>query len=445
MKIIVIGGVAAGMSAAAKAKRLLDDSEIIVYEMTKDVSWGACGLPYFVGDFFSSPNTMIARSIEKFKESGINVKIFHKVEKVDPENQKVFIRNLETDEIFEDNYDKLVIATGARSNHPPIKNIEIGNVFGLKTIDDAINVKKEIMKDSIKDVVVIGGGYVGLEVVEAAYHLGKNVRLIQSNSRVLPRSFDRDITDILADELNSYENLCVNFSELASEFIGDKVITGIKTNKGEYKADLVVISTGIKPNTEFLKDINLDMLQNGAIIINERGETNIKNIYSAGDCATIPHLLMDKPAYIPLATGANKMGRIIGDNLGGIKSEFIGTLGSACIKVMDLEAGRTGLTEREAQDLGLDYKTKLIKEKNQTNYYPGQEDLWIKLIYESKSKLILGGQIVGKKGAVLRVNTIAAAIHGKMTTTQLGYLDFCYAPPFARTWDPLNVAGNIAK
>ena len=187
------------------------------------------------------------------------------------------------------------------------------------------------------------------------------------------------------------------------------------------------------------------MLENGAIVIDHEGKTSIEDIYAAGDCATVPHLLMKKPAYIPLATSANKLGRIVGENLAGKNETFEGTLGSSCLKVLHMEAGRTGLTEAEAIKEGIDYKVAFITDKNQTDYYPGQEDISIKLIYDAKTNVLLGGQVVGKKDAVQRTNVLATAIYAKMTTKQLGMLDLCYAPPFARTWDALNIAGNVAK
>ncbi|MGL4372769.1 MAG: FAD-dependent oxidoreductase, partial [Turicibacter sp.] len=217
------------------------------------------------------------------------------------------------------------------------------------------------------------------------------------------------------------------------------------TGNAEFNVDVVVMTTGVRPNTAFLKNTNLEMLSNGAIVINSKGETSIEGIYAAGDCASINHLLKEDPAYIPLATVANKMGRIVGDNMAGANQTFIGALGSACLKVMDVEAGRTGLSEDEAKKLGIDYKTVFVSDMNQTSYYPGQTKISVKLIYDRQTKVIIGGQVVGKKDAVQRVNVIAAAIFSKMTTEQLAMLDLCYAPPFSRTWDVLNIVGSVAK
>ncbi|SJZ87973.1 NADPH-dependent 2,4-dienoyl-CoA reductase, sulfur reductase [Cetobacterium ceti] len=447
MKIVIVGGVAAGMSVAAKAKRLNKDLNITVYEKTDVISWGACGLPYYVGDFYSNSDRMIARPLEKFIESGIDVKINSEVIEINDKEKTVLIKNMKSGEICKDTYDKLVISSGARAILPPIKNIDLKNVFLLKSFDDGISLKEEVLKKENQNIVIIGAGYIGLEVAEAMKHLGKkNIKIIQLSERVLVDSFDKEITDIIEEEIRSTENVSLHLEEMVTEFKGENgKIKEVITNKEKYLADLVVIATGVKPNTEFVEKIGIKTLKNGAIIINNKGETNIKDIYSAGDCATVPHLLSEEPKYIPLATTANKIGRVIGEILGGLDKEFKGTLGSAAVKVFDVEAGRTGLSEKEAQKEEINYGIVFIEDMNQTSYYPGQEKIYIKIIYNKDTKVLLGGQIVGKKGAVLRVDTLATAIYSKMTVDELGMLDLCYAPPFARTWDALNVVGNVAK
>jgi len=338
-----------------------------------------------------------------------------------------------------------MIATGASAIIPPIKNVNLENVFTLKEYTDGITLKNAIVKDDIKHITVIGAGYIGVEAVEAALHLGKKVSLIQLDNRVLPESFDKEITDIMEKEIKAHEDVSLHLEEIVQELkSAEGKVTGVITNKGEYDTDLVVIATGVRPNTAFLKPTGIEMLPNGAIVIDEYGETSIKGIYSAGDCATVPHLIRGD-MYIPLATTANKIGRIIGENFAENTSPFQGTLGSAAVKVLRMEAGRTGISEQEAIKMGIKYKTVFIEDKNQTNYYPGQSSIFVKLIYDAETRIVLGGQIIGKKGAVLRTDVLATAIFAKLTVDQLGMLDLCYAPPFARTWDVLNVAGNVAK
>ena len=444
MKVVIIGAVAAGMSAASKLKRIKPDYEVVVYEKTDVVSFGACGLPYFVGGFFDNPENMLARKPEKFIENGIDLKIFHEVISVDSNLKKIKVKDLKSEKIFEDSYDKLMIATGARSIIPPIKNINIGNVSTLKTLNDGIKLKKLMENEEIKKVAIIGAGFIGLEAIEATKKMGKEVIIFQLEDRILPQVFDKEITDILEDEIRNH-NVNLRLDEIVSELVGKDKVNKIITNKGEYEVDLVIIATGVKPNTEFLEGNNMNMLPNGAIIVDEFGKTSIDDIYAAGDCATIKNIVSGNDSYIPLATGANKLGRIVGENLGGGNIKFQGSLGSSCIKVMDLEAASTGLTENTAIKLGMNVKCKFITDFNQTNYYPGRNKMYVKLVYDANSKVILGGQVVGYKDAVQRCNVIATAIFAKLTTTQLGMLDLCYAPPFSRTWDILNVAGNVSK
>lgn len=445
-KIIIIGGVAAGMSAAAKAKRLNPELEIVVYEKTDIVSWGACGLPYYVGDFYQDANIMIAREPEQFAKDGIVVKSLHEVIDIDITKKEVLVLNKRTGEKFYDSYDEVIVTTGASAIRPNIKNIDSENIFNLKDFRDGIELKKAMLKEENKKVIIIGAGYIGLEAGEAARHLNKEVKIIQLSSRVLPGSFDKEITDLMEEELNNTENLDLHLEESVEEFIAkDGKVVGVKTNKGEYLADIVIVAIGVKPNTEFLKDKGFNMLRNGALIIDSKGRTNVEGVYAAGDCASVYHKVRKENVYIPLATTSNKIGRVVGEHLAGVEIEFAGTLGSAAIKVMNLEAGRTGITEEEAKELNIPYGSVFIEDANQTGYYPGQEDLFAKLIFHKETREVLGGQLIGKKGAVLRVDVLAAAIDKHMTIDELGMLDLCYAPPFALTWDTLNTLGNVAK
>lgn len=444
MRVIIIGGVAAGTSAAAKFRRLHKDAEVVIYEKNDIVSFGACGLPYFVGGFFDNSDNMIARTPEAFIKSGVDVKILHEVTAVDFQNKKVVVKNLNNDEVFEDHYDKIMIATGASSIIPPIKNSDLKNVHTLKSMEDGAVLKKLLEDEGNKRISIIGAGFIGLEAVEAAKKYGKEVSVFQLGDRILQDVFDKEITDVLEEELRSH-NVDLYLQESVTELIGNEKVQKVKTQNREIEADVVIIATGVRPNTSFLKDSGLEMLPNGAIVVDNYGRTSIEDVYSAGDCATITQIVTGEKAYVPLATGANKLGRIVGENLAGADVEFQGSLSSSCIKVMNMEAGRTGITESKAKALNLNYKTVFINDMNQTDYYPGQSKIYVKLIYDAESKVILGGQVAGYKDAVQRVNVIAACIYGKLTTKELGMLDLCYAPPFARTWDVLNVAGNVCK
>lgn len=443
MRVIIIGGVAAGMSAAAKLKRIKPDYQVVVYEKTDIVSFGACGLPYFVGGFFDDSNMMIARDKSKFIESGIDLKTFKEVVDVNIDNKKLTIKDSISGEIFEDTYDKLMIATGASSIMPSLDK-SYDNLTTLKDMNDGIKLKELMCKDENRNIVIIGSGFIGIETIEAAKKLGKNIHLIGRSDRILSKVFDKEITDLLEEELIK-NNIHLHLNETVQKYIGEDKIEKVITNKNEISADLVVVAIGVKPNTSFLKNTNIQMLPNGAIIVDECGRTSAKDVYAAGDCATIKNIITNEDIYAPLATGANKLGRIVGENLAGINSTFPGSLASSCIKVLNMEAGATGLTEEKAKSLNINYKTAFISNFNQTHYYPGREKVYVKLVYHADTKVLLGGQVAGYKDAVQRANVLATAITAKMTTEQLGMLDLCYAPPFATTWDVLNIAGNVSK
>lgn len=444
MKVIIIGGIAAGMSAAAKLKRMSPNDEVIVYEKGDIVSFGSCGLPYYAGGFFDDSNEMIARTAEEFRKTGINLFTNHEVLEVDFDNKKLRVKDLIQNMIIEESYDKLMIASGASSIIPPIKGIDSENVLTLKSMDDGNKLRALMENENLKRVTVIGAGFIGVEAIEAAKKRGKEVTVVQLQDRILAEVFDEEITNLLEEEIRKHDvNLLLD--ETVMEITTAGKVTNIKTNKREFETDIVIVATGFRPNTAFVKNEKLEMLKNGAIVVDKYGRTSIEDVYAAGDCATINSVITNKPVYVPLATGANKLGRIVGENLAGANNEFQGSLASSCIKVMDMEAARTGLSEKEVKALGFDYKTKFITDMNHTSYYPGQTKIYVKLIYDAHTKVIYGGQVAGYKDAVQRCNVIATCIFAKMTTAQLGMLDLSYAPPFSRTWDVLNVAGNVSK
>ena len=401
-------------------------------------------LPYYAGGFFDDSNEMIARTAEEFRKTGINLFTNHEVLEVDFDNKKLRVKDLIQNMIIEESYDKLMIASGASSIIPPIKGIDSENVLTLKSMDDGNKLRALMENENLKRVTVIGAGFIGVEVVEAAKKRGKEVTVVQLQDRILAEVFDEEITNLLEEEIRKHDvNLLLD--ETVMEITTAGKATNIKTNKREFETDIVIVATGFRPNTAFVKNEKLEMLKNGAIVVDKYGRTSIEDVYAAGDCATINSVITNKPVYVPLATGANKLGRIVGENLAGANNEFQGSLASSCIKVMDMEAARTGLSEKEVKALGFDYKTKFITDMNHTSYYPGQTKIYVKLIYDAHTKVIYGGQVAGYKDAVQRCNVIATCIFAKMTTAQLGMLDLSYAPPFSRTWDVLNVAGNVSK
>ena len=443
MKIVIIGGTAAGMSAAAKANRTDASLDITVYEKSQYISFGACGLPYFAGGFFNDADMMLARTVEEMAQLGVQVKTLHEVTAVDEKSKTITVKNVQTGEEFISSYDKLMIATGAVGKSPAMPGMDLGNIFALRSMRDGLAINSLLLDDNVKDIVVIGSGPIGLEAVHAVRHLKKNVTLIVKQNRILDRYFSSEMTNLLEVELIG-NSVNLRLGEEALEIVQTGGAKMVVTNKGSYKADLIIHSIGAVPNTAFLQNTGIAM-DKGTILVDRYGRTNVEDIYAAGDCATIYNVVKGGHSYSPLATVANKLGRIVGENLAGGNAYFMGSLDSMCIQVMDMEAGRTGLTEAEAKSMGLDYVTVFVHDKNQAGYYPGQEDIFIKLVYDANSKVILGGEIVGKKGAVLRVNTLAACIYSKMTTYELAQLDLCYSPPFSKAWDALNIVAGLVK
>ncbi|NGN96819.1 CoA-disulfide reductase [Grimontia sp. S25] len=445
MNIVIIGGEAAGMSAAAKARRVNPNATITVFEASEVISFGACGLPYYVADEFQDAGYMSEFTPAQFAERGITVKTGHRVTKLDAEQKKLEV--VRQGETFIAEYDRLMIATGAREVLPPVSGLDKQGVHTLRVMQDGLSLKEAVQDESCQHVTVIGSGFIGLEVAEAMIHQGKKVRLIERAERLIPDAFDAEISVHFSSELEK-AGVEIHTGESLKNIVGESKVSGIETDKGQYVTDLVIVSTGVKPNTEFLKETGIKILDNGAIVVDRQGKTSLTDVWAAGDCATIWHSVSGENAYIPLATGANKLGRMIGDNIAQVEGEpleFPGSLGTSCVRVLGLEAGRTGLSEQEAIRAGFAVKTVTIKDKCHTNYCAGQSDMHIKLVYEEGSKRILGAQIIGYKGAVHRIDAMAVAVSAGLTTNQLGMMDFAYAPPFARTWDIMNVAGNVAK
>lgn len=439
MKTVIIGSNAAGMTFAAKYKRNNPDHEVVAFEKRDYVSFGGCGLPYYVGQCFESNQTMIARSVEKTIESGIDLRINHEVLNVDFTNKYIEIEH--NGQIKHENYDRLLISTGAKPIVPNFGDYSQTKATTLVSMADGQKLRDLLADEANKNIVVIGGGFIGLEVMDSAHHLGKNVTLIEREATIMSRQFSAELMEVVETEIKEAGiNLLTNtaVSEIADHNTGYLATT----DQGSIEADVIVMAIGFKPNTDF---IDLDKLANGAIVVDQYGRTGIEDVYAAGDCATIYDQVLEQQVYLPLATAANKQGRMIADFMSQKEINFKGMLASSCLKVLDYELACTGINEGQAKANDIDYRTVFIKDKNQTGYYPGQADIYVKLVYRADSKVIIGAQMIGKKGVVGRIDAMAVAIHSKLTTEELGYLDFCYAPPFARTWDVLNVAGNVAK
>ena len=443
MKVIIIGGVAAGMSAASKIVRTDRSAQVTAYEKSRFFSYAACGLPYYVGGLNHDYRRMIARSQEEFARQGIVTKARHEVKKIHPDQKIVEVKNLETGESFIDSYDKLLIATGARAFVPSVPGTELMGVHVLRTMEDGIFLKELAADPGIKKAVIVGGGYVGVECADAFSRLGKEVTIVTSGSGIL-KDFDEDMGALALEELLA-NGIQVRLKERLTACEGKGYVNRIRTDKGSYEADLVLLATGTKPNTEFLEGTGIALASNGAVLVDRYFQTSLPDIYGAGDCATVYNSQTESQGYHPFATVANKAGRIAGLNMAGGKEPFYGALGSSAIQVCRLEFGRTGLTEKEAKKKGIPVKSVVVRSYDHPAYYPEPTILATKVIYEEGSRKLLGAQICGQKGAAVRTDIFAVAIQAGMTAKQLGMTDLIYAPPFAGVWDAVQLACNAAK
>ncbi len=439
MKYLVIGGNAAGMSFVAKMKRNQKDSEIVVIEKRDYVSLGGCGLPYYVGDYFENEDRLLARDVDSFLNMGVDLRINQEVIKVDEKSKTVVIKD--NDKEYEETYDKLIISSGAS---PIIFNgVKVDNkkIFTLTSLEDGINFKKVLKENSNKKIGIIGAGFIGLELMDSILNYDHKVSVLTRDEDVLFPLFSKEILEDLTNDINNNKQIeLINNINISTINNNQKV--EVVTDKKTFEFDFLVLAMGFRPNTSF---INLDKLANGAIITDFNSKTSVDDIYAIGDCATVKNAITNKNMYLPLATTANKLGRKLADDLSNIKTHFKGMLGSTSIKVLDYELARTGLMEKDCIDNNISFKTKFIKDVNQTSYYPGQSSIKAKIIYKEETLEVLGIEMIGKKGVVGRVDAMSVVILNKMTTKELGYIDFAYSPPFARTWDFLNVIGNVSK
>ncbi|NIZ18793.1 CoA-disulfide reductase [Entomospira culicis] len=441
MKIIVVGATAAGTTFAAKMRRNKKDAQIILLEKSNTTSLGACGLPFYVGGFFDNPHHMIARTPEQFVESGIDTRILHEALSVNAKDKSILIKDLAKNQEYSESYDALVIATGASVAPMPFSLAEGVDIYPLRRLEDGIRLHEALHSSTPKHVAIIGAGFIGIEVVEGALKLGHQVSLIDGAPKPMANSVDEEFQNLIDEELNAH-NVKGYYGSFIKAIDQNKSI--ILENGQRISADIIVWAGGIVPATMWLEPSGIAM-ERGVIQTDRNGETSLTDIYAIGDCATVHHLVLDKPFYSPLATTANKMGRFLADHLAGVATgDFTGMMGSASLKACDLEVVRVGLSEGEAKRHGVSYQSAFIEDKDHTNYYPDAQKIWIKLLYDDTG-VILGAQLAGKRGAALRGSAMAFAVAKRMTIKELGLLDIPYSPPFARTWDALNVAGNASK
>lgn len=444
MKVLVLGGVAAGTKIAAKLMREDRANEVIVLNKGKNISYAGCGLPYYVGHVIENKEELIVNTPLKY-EKLTGVKVLTEVEaiNVEPEAKKVTAVDLKTQETKEYTYDKLVIAVGASPVKPPIEGCDLENVFFMRTPEDAIRLRETIDAGGIKKAVVVGAGYIGLEIAENLKTLGVRPFVLDMAPQILAPGFDKEMADYAEGKL-SESGIPVVTGVAVTAIEGNGKVEKVVTSKKAYKADLVVLSAGIRPNTAFLKDTGLEMFK-GTILTNEYGETNLPDIYAAGDCAMVHNAITGKAAWSPMGSTANIAGRVIAQNMMGAKISYRGTLGTAVCKLPGINVGRTGLTEVQAKEEGFDPISVVTIVDEKAHYYPGAGLLAVKMIADRKTERLLGVQVVGD-GAVDKIVDIAVTgIMLKGTLTQLSDLDFAYAPPFSTAIHPFAHTLNVLK
>lgn len=442
MKVIVIGAVAAGSKAAAKLKRLKPDWEVIIYTSDYNVSYSECGLPFYIAGDFEDIKKLVIRTPQEFEKQGIKVHIRHLVTEIHPDNKELLIKNLETNTTFTENYDKLIISTGASPFVPDIKGINLQNVFTLRTIEDGIAIKNAVLQN--KRAVILGGGYIGIELLEAFVKQGLYVNLIQS-SDVIMSVFDKDMAEIIQEYVikKSSKQVKIINNDTILRIEGREKAEKIITKKGkEIKTDMVILSTGIKPNVKIAQKTGIELGKTGAIKVNSRMETNIKDIYACGDCVEKNHIVAQQPCWIPLGSTANKEGRCCAINVAGGHDEFEGVLGSAVTRYFDFTISMTGLTEKQALKYGFEPVSVTVKERDKAGYMPDVECITIKLTADKNTRRLLGAQGIGQGDVDKRINTLTSALLSKMTIQEFFGNDMTYSPPFSTSIDPMLTAAQ---
>ena len=438
MKIAVVGCTHAGTAAVVNIKSIYPESEITIYEKNDNVSFLSCGIALNVGGVINDTNSLFYNSPENLRNLGVKTNMKHEVLDIDFDNKKLSVKNLENEEIFTDSYDKLVLTLGSWPIVPKFEGGELENIVLCKNYYHAQDIIEKTEK--AKNVVVIGAGYIGVELAEAFEMKGKNVTLIDAEERIMAKYLDNEFTDI-AEEAFKSKGVNIVLNEKVQKFEGnDNKVTKVITDKGEYQGDLVILCIGFAPNTQMLKG-KIDTLPNGAIIIDEYMRTNKEDVFAAGDCCVVKFNPAKEDRYIPLATNAVRMGTLIAKNLTKPTLKYMGTQATSGIKIYDYCIASTGLTEEVARNTtNLNVDSVIIKENNRPEFMPDYEEVILKLVYDKDSRRILGGQIISKLDLTQYINTLSVVIQNNMTIEELAVTDFFFQPHFNKPWSLLNIA-----
>lgn len=449
MKVLIIGGVAGGASAAARLRRLSESAEIKVFERSGHMSYANCGLPYFIADVIKEEEMLYVQTPEAFKQR-FNVDVFvrHEVTKILPEKKQLEVKNLETGEVFYEDYDKLIISTGAKPIKPSIEGINSEKVMTLRTVEDAVKIKSFVDENKPQSVIIAGGGFIGVELAEGLIERGLKVKIVQRPKQLL-KTLDPDMAAYIHAEFRHHgAELLLGKEVLGFEEKEKSIVCKLKSGE-DVEADFAIFALGVSPDSGLALEAGLKMGVKRTVAVDSKMRTSIEDIYAVGDCVEVLNPISGKMVNIALAGPANKQGRIAADNICGIESEYRGSMGSSIAKVFRLAAASTGLNSATASDLGLDFYSIVLSPLSSSSYYPGFSNLQMKLLVERGTERILGAQVIGEKGADKRLDVIATAMLAGLKGSQLKELELCYAPPFSSAKDPCNMAGfmieNIEK
>ena len=449
MKVVIVGGVAGGATAAARIRRLDEQAEIIVFERSGYISYANCGLPYYIGDVITDADDLTLQTPESFwKRFRIAMKVHHEVTAIHPERKAVTVQNLETGAVFDECYDKLLLSPGAQPTQPKLPGIGIDKLFTLRTVEDTFRIKEYIDKNHPKSVVLAGGGFIGLELAENLRELGMDVTIVQRPKQLM-NPFDADMAAFIHNEVRK-AGIHLSLGQTVEGFQErNSGVDVLLRDSAPLHADMVILAIGVTPESKLAKDAGLTLGIKGSILVNDRMETSVPDIFAVGDAVQVKHSVTGENALISLAGPANKQGRIAADNICGGDSRYPGSQGSSIIKVFNLTAAVTGINETNARKAGLDVESVVLSPMSHAGYYPGGKVMTMKVVFEKGTYRLLGAQIVGFDGVDKRIDVLATAIHAGLKATELKELDLAYAPPYSSAKDPVNMAGfmidNIAS
>lgn len=443
-KVLIVGGVAGGASAAARLRRLDEHVKIIMFEKGEHISFANCGLPYYIGGEITKKSHLTLQTPESFESKfNIDVRVYSEVISINKEEKKVAVKNHLTGEVYDETYDKLVLAPGAEPVKPPVEGIESEKVFTLRNIPDTYKIKDYILCNNPKRAVIVGGGYIGIEMAENLKNAGLDVTVVQRPNQVIS-PIDYDMACDVHSHIRS-KGVKLLLGRVLKSIKEDEKGLLVTLDEGQVETDIIILSIGVKPESDIAKEAGIKLNEKGAIVVDETMLTSDPDIYAAGDAVEVIDFITKEKAVVPLAGPANKQGRIVADNICGIKSKYFGTQRSSILKVFDMTVAATGINEKMAQKLGIEYEKSFTYSADHATYYPGAEFMSIKTLFEKKTGKILGAQVVGFAGSDKRCDVFATAIRFGATAHDLTQLELCYAPPYSSAKDPVNMAGYVIE